>query len=96
MSYSRTRAGRWGHRQDAQHQREAKRRASLQTNPRQIVENIQSRQSVALRVASYMLHLGRVGAEGSIRDQSIDHVADLIGVSREIVLECLCVDEVKA
>lgn len=92
MSYPRTRAGRWGQRQDAQDQREANRRATLQTNPRQIVEHIQSRQSVALRVASYMLHLGRVGAEGSIRDQAIDHVADLIGVSREIVLKCLSIE----
>jgi hypothetical protein len=92
MTHFATRAGRWGQRQDERNAREAKRRVLIQSNPRQIVENIQSRQSIALRVASYMLHLGRIGAEGSLRDKAVDHVSDLVGVPREIVLECLSIE----
>lgn len=92
MSYSYTRVGRRGRRQDAKDQREASRRESLQTNPGQIVEHIHSRQSVARRVASYMIHLGGVDAPGDKRAQAVDHVAQLIGVPREIVLECLSVE----
>lgn len=91
-----TRAARGAARQQERDVREAERRAFLSANPRHIVETITSRQSVCRRVAAYMLHLGRIGAEGSLRDQAVDHVADQVGVPRDTVLECLSIEALES
>lgn len=85
-----TRIGQWRARQAASDQREHERRVFLQRNPRFIVENITSRQSVCVQVAQRM-----VNQPGDM-PAAIAFVAERIGVPPETVQECLTVEALES
>lgn len=81
-----TRAARWGAQQDERDQVEAARRASLQSNPHQVVENILSRALVCAEVERRLVsHPGDTPA-------AIEFVATRWGIPVETVQECISVE----
>jgi hypothetical protein len=86
-----TRASAWGARQDERDTAAALSRAYFKAHPKEVVENIFYRSDVVRRVAARMLNEGRAGRDQN-RDLAVDHVAEVIGVPRETILECLAID----
>lgn len=86
-----TRAGRYFRRQADAAAREADRRAFLKSNPRIILENSHSRDSVRRQVAAALLRHSKADHAAAMA-AAVDEVADSVGVPREIVLECLAIE----
>lgn len=84
--WANTRAGRWGARQDEIDAAAEALRASLQSNPRQLVENILYRYAVCQKVSARMIsHPGDTPA-------ALEFVANFYGVPVETVEECISVE----
>jgi len=67
--------------------REAQRLASIKTNPRQIVENILSRQSVCMQVSRELLNNHEAGL-----DAAVAAIAEKTGYPPEVVRECWSIE----
>lgn len=86
-----TRAGRYFRGRSEALAHEADRRALLKSNPRIILENILSRESVCRQVAAALIRHSAADHTAAMA-AAVDEVADSVGVPAEIVRECLSVN----